>query len=291
MANAVEKLNTIAIADIEKVNTLTDANIEDLNTLEFAGAKDPTVLAQVDKEFLKWDDGTSRTSTYTTPSGTNRTLIAVCSFIDQDGNTPPSVSGITYDGDSFTEASGGAGSAYNRVQVFYLVEPNVGTDQDLVTTVSGYGGSIILTIGLYWFTAANQTAPVSSVTTSAGTITSGTGVVTFNTAAEHANGGHAIFQMVNRNNNTSCTGVTDQGSDVVHAIHAPSATALWHRVHNGTDYDAYKIAGAWSAALAFEDTGSEGNNQEFNCIPLQITGCIAGSGNQWRWVTLNVEPV
>ena len=37
MANAVEKLNTIAIADIEKVNTLTDSNIEDINTLEFAG--------------------------------------------------------------------------------------------------------------------------------------------------------------------------------------------------------------------------------------------------------------
>ena len=37
MANAVEKLNTIAIADIEKVNTLTDDNIEDLNTLEFTG--------------------------------------------------------------------------------------------------------------------------------------------------------------------------------------------------------------------------------------------------------------
>ena len=35
MANAIEKLNTIAIGDIEKVNTLTDANIEKLNTLEF----------------------------------------------------------------------------------------------------------------------------------------------------------------------------------------------------------------------------------------------------------------
>ena len=37
MANAIEKLNTIAIADIEKVNTLTDDNIEKLNTLEFTG--------------------------------------------------------------------------------------------------------------------------------------------------------------------------------------------------------------------------------------------------------------
>jgi len=37
MANQVEKLSTIAIADIEKVNTLTDDNIEKINTLEFAG--------------------------------------------------------------------------------------------------------------------------------------------------------------------------------------------------------------------------------------------------------------
>ena len=33
MANQIEKLNTIAIADIEKVDTLTDAQIEKINTL------------------------------------------------------------------------------------------------------------------------------------------------------------------------------------------------------------------------------------------------------------------
>ena len=37
MANAVEKVNTIAIADIEAINTITDDNLEDLNTLEFTG--------------------------------------------------------------------------------------------------------------------------------------------------------------------------------------------------------------------------------------------------------------
>ena len=41
MANEIEKLNTIAIADIEKVNTLTDDNIEDINTLEFTGFSPP----------------------------------------------------------------------------------------------------------------------------------------------------------------------------------------------------------------------------------------------------------
>jgi hypothetical protein len=37
MANAVEKVNTIAIASIEAINTITDANLQALNTLEFTG--------------------------------------------------------------------------------------------------------------------------------------------------------------------------------------------------------------------------------------------------------------
>ena len=39
MANQIEKLNTIAIADIEKVDTLTDAQIEKINTLNFLGVE------------------------------------------------------------------------------------------------------------------------------------------------------------------------------------------------------------------------------------------------------------
>ena len=37
MANEIEKVNTIAIADIEKFNGKTDDNIEKLNTLDFEG--------------------------------------------------------------------------------------------------------------------------------------------------------------------------------------------------------------------------------------------------------------
>ena len=42
MANEIEAVNTIAIADIEKVNTLTDDEIEKINTLEFAGIVYPS---------------------------------------------------------------------------------------------------------------------------------------------------------------------------------------------------------------------------------------------------------
>jgi len=41
MANEIEKVNTIAIADIEKINGKTDDNIEKLNTFEFAGVTFP----------------------------------------------------------------------------------------------------------------------------------------------------------------------------------------------------------------------------------------------------------
>ena len=37
MANAVDKVNGIAIASIEKVNGMTDANIQAFNSFEFTG--------------------------------------------------------------------------------------------------------------------------------------------------------------------------------------------------------------------------------------------------------------
>ena len=44
MANQVEKVNSIAIADIEKINNLTDDNIEKINGLEFTGVVDSHTL-------------------------------------------------------------------------------------------------------------------------------------------------------------------------------------------------------------------------------------------------------
>ena len=44
MANQVEKVNNIAIADIEKFNGKTDDNIEKINGLEFTGVTDAHTL-------------------------------------------------------------------------------------------------------------------------------------------------------------------------------------------------------------------------------------------------------
>ena len=44
MANAVKKVNGIAIADIKNINGITDSNLKKLNTLEFTGVTDAHVL-------------------------------------------------------------------------------------------------------------------------------------------------------------------------------------------------------------------------------------------------------
>ena len=51
MANAVDKVNTIAIASIEAINTRTDANIQALNGKEFTGVTDARVLLQQEVDF------------------------------------------------------------------------------------------------------------------------------------------------------------------------------------------------------------------------------------------------
>ena len=56
MANVVEKVNTIAIADIEKINGMTYSNIEDINGLEFTGT--PPGLADLTYNGLTWTAST-----------------------------------------------------------------------------------------------------------------------------------------------------------------------------------------------------------------------------------------
>ena len=48
MANAVDKVNGIAIASIDKINGMTDANIQALNGLEFTGVTDAHVFIASD---------------------------------------------------------------------------------------------------------------------------------------------------------------------------------------------------------------------------------------------------
>ncbi len=50
MANAVKKVNGIAIADIKNINGITDTNLKKLNTLEFTGVTDAMTLIETRTE-------------------------------------------------------------------------------------------------------------------------------------------------------------------------------------------------------------------------------------------------
>ena len=65
MANQVEKVNAIAIADIEKINNLTDDNMEKISGLEFTGVTDAMTLIETrtesDVTSITFDSGISST--------------------------------------------------------------------------------------------------------------------------------------------------------------------------------------------------------------------------------------
>lgn len=77
MANEIEKLNTIAIADIEKINGKTDDNIEKLNAFEFAGVVNP-LFAGTRAVIAGGNDGTTLEDT---------TNVIGYKTITTDGNT------------------------------------------------------------------------------------------------------------------------------------------------------------------------------------------------------------
>lgn len=256
-----------------------------------AAPKVPTELAASGKQLLSGAEGSSHTTQHTTPSGDNRLLVAVVNSGDEDGNWPVLVSGITYNGDSMTSAFSQTGSFSMRHmtgQVFYLVSPDVGADQDLVTTMaSSLNYTQNTMIGLYWFTGASQSDPITTPQSEFGAITS---VTAFNESAEHEDGGHGIFQIMTRNNNSSCYGIGDNGSDVTHPISMTvSGSDYFHEQLFYTGYPASPRHTGWSGTLAFEEAGENGNNQEFYSLPLQTSGCIGT--NQWRWITTTINPV
>ena len=131
MANQVEKLNTIAIADIEKVITLTDDNIEKINTLEFAG----TATATVTYQGSAGQTG-APTAAYTftsQPVGSGNRKIVVCA--GQNGGTRRGISGITVGGNAMTQA----------VQAIASGNGDLGTWYYDATGATGSSVSIVLT--------------------------------------------------------------------------------------------------------------------------------------------------
>ena len=96
MANAVEKVNTIAITNIEALNGITDANLEDLNGLEFTGY-DPGTTFSTSSATLA--TSVSRGAGF----GATRSAIVVCGGLDASNGKEDTAE--TYDGSSVGSAN------------------------------------------------------------------------------------------------------------------------------------------------------------------------------------------
>ena len=133
MANEVEKLNGIALADIEKINGRTEANIEEINGLSFEAAEygPPAFVQSVDRNYLGAGVEYGITGDITVGSGEGRALVVVTLLRDDDG--APSATGCT-----FTKSGGSAqaftqlivvDSGYTEVSIWGLIAPVTGAGE------------------------------------------------------------------------------------------------------------------------------------------------------------------
>ena len=121
MANEVEKVKTIAIADIAKINGKTDANIEKIIGLEFVGAT-----------LMKGIFGFGTTGSVTGVTNLVSTAGVVATDVSAVGTARSSPAACEYDGDKGIFAYGNTGS---KVSTKNLVA-NTGV---VATDVTGVG--------------------------------------------------------------------------------------------------------------------------------------------------------
>tara|TARA_R110000764_G_scaffold1253_2_gene4852 strand:+ start:7048 stop:7797 length:750 start_codon:yes stop_codon:yes gene_type:complete len=165
MANQVEKLNTIAIADIEKVNTLTDDNIEKINTLEFAGA----VPVEVSLTANAINAATSTAYTFSSQAlgaAVSDRIIVVGGF---STNAVRTVSSVTIGGVSAAQIVAATNSGGEQCALWQASVPS-GTTGDVVWTWSG--AEVGMGIGVWRIVNAAASAHASSGVTGASALSS-----------------------------------------------------------------------------------------------------------------------
>ena len=107
MANEIEKVNTIAIADIEKINGITDDNLQELNTFEMTGIP-PAMAASGGTETTTTVDGVSyKFHTFTSSGTLNITSAGVADILV--------VAGGGSGGQDCGGGGGGGGMLFNAV--------------------------------------------------------------------------------------------------------------------------------------------------------------------------------
>lgn len=127
------------------------------------------------------NSATATQSTVTSPvtdsitlsdSLTNGLLLVFVVTIENNTAPAPTVSGITWDGTSMTEAAAvtNAGSLSQIVEIYYLAAPSDGGTYNLVTTYADEGANVqIHRVILAWFSGAAQSSILNDNNTQTGT--------------------------------------------------------------------------------------------------------------------------
>ena len=126
-----------------------------------------------------------------TAAGTNRLLVVGVSF-NTAGNAGSAVTGIKWGTQSFTAANSFVNDPGNgfRVEIWYLVAPNTGTNNVGVTINKAGNSAMGVAVGAIDFTGADQTSPIRGFASNAGasttpsvTVTSATSEIVLDTVA------------------------------------------------------------------------------------------------------------
>ena len=290
MAEA-EKIMNIAVDDIEKIMNIETGDIEKIMNIEVPTAlTTPTVSATDVASTMSVSDGTSKTSTLTVADGTNRCLVCVV-IANSSGATPDIVTGITYNGDAFTEhtITGASDDSGTRMHIFSLVAPDVGSSQDLVVTKNAATASQSLTYACMQLTGVDQTTPITGIVHTMGNTTRAN-YTSLTLERDMGGVGYVVVSMLATRDNSSNNVMTpDVGKDNSTSSFnggvsgAPLITSYNGRVdvveHVDASYDAKgeRWAGQWAGGGAWtndpfnQDPGS-GNTFVFRDVAFLIQG-------------------
>lgn len=179
------------------------------------------------------------TVSHTTASGNDRMLIVLTTAQDSNHSNMP-VTGITYNGKALNKLRSDEAAGNNRTEIWYLIAPDVGTFNVIVTHKGSIGES---TCGVISLTGVKQFAPEANNGSSGNSVTPS---VSLTTVASNAftisiASAEATFSTIN-NGQTVLSGypLTDQSYENADAasntISSPGATTLSYTISSGQSW-------------------------------------------------------
>jgi len=281
----------VAAADIKSINGVAAASIKSVTGFDLPAAlTTPTVSATDVASTMSVSDGTSKTSTLTVADGTNRCLVCVV-IANSSGATPDIVTGITYNGDAFTEhtITGASDDSGTRMHIFSLVAPDVGSSQDLVVTKNAATASQSLTYACMQLTGVDQTTPITGIVHTMGNTTranytsltlerdmGGVGYVVVSMLATRDSSSNSVMTPdVGKDNSTSSFNGGVSGAPLITSYNG--RVDIVEHVDASSDAKGERWAGQWAGGGAwthdpFNEDPGPGNTYPHRDVAFLIQG-------------------